>query len=45
MLNYLKNEANRTFTENGAVTYESSMSDCLAERNQGLFHNYFIIIC
>ena len=29
MLNYLKNEANRTFTENGAVTYESSMSDCL----------------
>lgn len=29
MLNYLKNEVNRTFTENGAVTYESTMSDCL----------------
>lgn len=29
MLNQLKKEANRTFTENGAVTYESTMSDCL----------------
>ncbi len=29
MLKYLKNETNRTFTENGAVTYESTMSDCL----------------
>ena len=29
MLNELKNEANRTFTENGAVTNASTMSDCL----------------
>ena len=29
MLNYLKNEANMTLTENGAATYESTMSDCL----------------
>lgn len=29
MLNELKNEANRAFTENGAVTNASSMSDCL----------------
>lgn len=29
MLKYLKNEMNRTFTENGAVTYESTMSNCL----------------
>ena len=29
MLEYLKNEANRTYTENGAVTYASTHSDCL----------------
>ncbi|MBP3360769.1 MAG: DUF2828 family protein [Clostridia bacterium] len=29
MLNYLKNESNMTYTENGAVTYESTMSNCL----------------
>lgn len=29
MLNYLKNEANMTSTENGAVTYASTMSHCL----------------
>lgn len=29
MLELLKNEANMTYTENGAVTYESSLSDCL----------------
>ena len=29
MLNYLKNEANKTYTENGAATYASSMSDCI----------------
>ncbi len=29
MLKYLKNEANITFTENGAVTYASTNSDCL----------------
>ncbi len=29
MLQYLKNEVNRTFTENGAVTYKSTRSDCL----------------
>lgn len=29
MLKYLKNEANKTFTENGAVTNESTMSFCL----------------
>ena len=29
MLNELKKEANRTYTENGAVTYRSTMSDCL----------------
>ena len=29
MLEYLKNEANRTFTENGAVTHISTYSDCL----------------
>ena len=29
MLNYLKKEANMTFTENGAATYESSTSNCL----------------
>ena len=29
MLRFLKNEANRTFTENGAVTFRSTLSDCL----------------
>ncbi|MBQ8495867.1 MAG: DUF2828 family protein [Clostridia bacterium] len=29
MLNYLKQEVNKTFTENGAVTHISTMSDCL----------------
>jgi len=29
MLNHLKNEANKTYTENGAVTYASTLSDCL----------------
>ena len=29
MLNELRNEANKTFTENGAVTYRSTLSDCL----------------
>lgn len=29
MLQHLKNEANRTYTENGAVTYETTCSDCL----------------
>lgn len=29
MLEYLKNEANRTLTENGAATYRTSCSDCL----------------
>ncbi len=29
MLNYLKEESNMTFTENGAVTYQTTMSDCL----------------
>jgi len=29
MLEYLKNEANKTFTENGAVTHKSTLSDCL----------------
>lgn len=29
MLNHLKNEANMTLTENGAVTYASTLSDCL----------------
>ena len=29
MLNYLKNEANFTLTENGAVTHETTGSDCL----------------
>ena len=29
MLNELKNEANRTLTENGAVTYRSTGSECL----------------
>ncbi len=29
MLNLLKQEANMTFTENGAVTYETSGSDCM----------------
>ncbi len=29
MLNLLKNEANMTYTENGAVTYRSTLSDCL----------------
>lgn len=29
MLNELKNEANRTYTENGALTNESTKSDCL----------------
>ena len=32
MLDYLKDEANRTVTENGAVTYASTGSDCLGER-------------
>ena len=29
MLNHLKNESNKTFTENGAVTHATSHSDCL----------------
>ena len=29
MLEYLKNEANKTFTENGAATYAGTNSDCL----------------
>lgn len=29
MLNHLKSEANKTYTENGAVTYASTLSDCL----------------
>ena len=29
MLEHLKKEANRTFTENGAVTYETTGSECL----------------
>ena len=29
MLNHLKNEANKTYTENGAATYASTLSDCL----------------
>lgn len=29
MLEYIKKEANMTQTENGAVTYESTGSDCL----------------
>ena len=29
MLEYIKQEANRTFTENGAVTHITSGSDCL----------------
>ncbi len=29
MLEYIKQEANKTFTENGAVTYESTGSECL----------------
>lgn len=29
MLKYLKSEANKTFTENGAVTNKSTFSDCL----------------
>ena len=29
MLEFLKREANKTYTENGAVTYGTSMSDCL----------------
>lgn len=29
MLEYLKNETNKTLTENGAATYRTSCSDCL----------------
>ena len=29
MLQYLKQESNKTYTENGAVTYSSTLSDCL----------------
>ncbi len=29
MLEFIKREANKTYTENGAVTYETTMSDCL----------------
>lgn len=29
MLEYMKQESNMTFTENGAVTYESTGSECL----------------
>ncbi len=29
MLGFLKKEANKTYTENGAVTYATTMSDCL----------------
>lgn len=29
MLNYLKKEANLTYTEKGALTYRSTMSHCL----------------
>ena len=29
MLEHLKNEANNTTTENGAITYKTTHSDCL----------------
>ena len=29
MLQYLKQESSKTFTENGAATYSSTLSDCL----------------
>nr|MCR4991380.1 DUF2828 family protein [Lachnospiraceae bacterium] len=29
MLEFLKREANKTYTENGAVTYGTTMSDCI----------------
>ena len=29
MLNYLKNEANKTYTENGATTYRTTGSECV----------------
>ena len=29
MLEFIKNETNKTFTENGALTYRSTFSDCL----------------
>ena len=29
MLNMLKTEANKTYTENGALTYRTTASDCL----------------
>ena len=29
MLEFLKKEADKTYTENGAVTYRSTRSDCL----------------
>ena len=29
MLEFLKREANKTYTENGAATYVSTKSDCL----------------
>lgn len=29
MLEYISNETNKTYTENGAITYESTGSDCL----------------
>ena len=29
MLEYIKNEANRTYTENGARTHSTTCSDCL----------------
>ena len=29
MLEYIQNELNRTFTENGAITYKSTGSECL----------------
>ena len=31
MLNYLKQEANKIVTENGAATYFTTESDCLVE--------------
>ena len=42
MLKALKNEANKTYTENGAVSNRTTGKDCL---DLSVFHKPFLFVC